>query len=120
MSLVPVIWHNPRCSKSRRTLELLREAGVEPDIRLYLVDAPDPDEIRTVLSALGAGDPRALMRRCEPVYRELGLADIEDPDQLVGAMAAHPILIERPIVILGERAIIGRPPETVLDLLRAQ
>ena len=120
MSGEAIIWHNPRCSKSRRTLDLLREEGVEPTVRLYLSDAPDEREIRSVLAALGLDDPRALMRTCEPVYREEGLDEVSDPDALVDAMARHPILIERPVVIARGRAVIGRPSEAVLALLRAQ
>ena len=113
-----VIWHNPRCSKSRPTLELIREAGIEPVVRLYLKDAPGPAEIRAALAGLGFDDPRALMRACEPVYRDGGLADIREADALVAAMAADPVLIERPLVMRGERAAIGRPPEAVLTLLK--
>ncbi|WP_428700339.1 arsenate reductase (glutaredoxin) [Stappia sp.] len=113
-----VIWHNPRCSKSRRTLELIREAGIEPVVRLYLKDAPDEAEIRAALAALGLADPRALMRTCEPVYREGGLGDLDDSEALVAAMAADPVLIERPLVMRGGRAVIARPPEAVLALLK--
>ena len=120
MSGKVVIWHNPRCSKSRRTLELLREEGIEPVVRRYLAEAPDEQEIRSALAALGFDDPRALMRTCEPVYRDEGLAEVSGPDKLVAAMAAHPVLIERPVVLSGGRAIIARPPEIVFDLLRAQ
>ncbi|GGE93137.1 arsenate reductase (glutaredoxin) [Stappia taiwanensis] len=111
------IWHNPRCSKSRQTLELLREKGVEPEVRLYLKDAPDAAEIRAALTALGLTDPRALMRTKEALYRELDLASETDPDRLIAAMAANPVLIERPVVFNGTRAAIGRPPEDVLALL---
>lgn len=113
-----VIWHNPRCSKSRRTLELVREEGFEPVVRLYLKDAPDAAEIRAALAALGFDDPRALMRVCEPVYRAGGLGDIDEGEALVAAMAADPVLIERPLVMRGDRAAIGRPPEAVLALLK--
>lgn len=112
-----VIWHNPRCSKSRRTLELIREEGFEPVVRLYLKDAPDAAEIRAALAALGLADPRALMRACEPVYRAGGLGDVREAAALVAAMASDPVLIERPLVMRGGRAVIARPPEAVLALL---
>ncbi len=110
-----VIWHNPRCSKSRQTLALLEEHGHRPTIRLYLDDAPGADEIRAVLGALGrpAG---ALVRKGEAEFRELGLKDA-DAARLIEAMAAHPRLIERPVVLANGRAALGRPPEAVLDIL---
>ena len=110
------IWHNPRCSKSRGARQLLQERGVDFREVRYLDDAPSRAEIERVLGLLGASDPRALMRTGEPLYRELGLADA-DRGALLDAMAAHPRLIERPVVIRGDRAVIGRPPENVLDLL---
>ncbi len=110
-------WHNPRCSKSRQALELLRERGVEPTVVLYLVDPPDPRRIEQVLVALGI-EPRELMRTQEAPYQELGLGDETlSRRALVQAMAQHPILIERPIAICGPRAVIGRPPERVLELI---
>lgn len=113
MSLV--IWHNPRCSKSRQTLALLEEKGLTPDVRLYLEDGPSADEIRDVLGMLGI-EPRALMRKGEADYKEQGLADVEG-DALIDAMAATPKLIERPVVINGDKAALGRPPEQVLDIV---
>lgn len=111
------LWHNPRCSKSRQALALLREHGVEPVIFEYLEEQPGATQIRRVLQQLGIG-PRALLRSGEQVYKSLGLADAALPDaKLIAAMAAHPILIERPIAVSGRRAVIGRPPERVLDLL---
>lgn len=111
------IWHNPRCSKSRATLQILKERGIEPDIRLYLEAPPDTDEITRVLALLGR-EARDIMRKGEAVYRELNLGDpaLDDSD-LVDAMAENPILIERPIVISGDKARIGRPPESVLEIL---
>ena len=115
MSLV-TIWHNPRCSKSRETLNLLEARGVAPEVRLYLKDAPSAAEIRTALDLLGLS-AAALMRKREPVFKDLGLS-LDDPeDTLVAAMAAHPILIERPIVFVDGDAALGRPPEAVLALL---
>jgi len=111
------IFHNPRCSKSRATLALLQERGYEPTIRLYLENPPDRNELRAILGKLGL-DARQLLRKGESEYRELGLADPSlDEDSLLNAMAAHPRLIERPIVVVGGRAAIGRPPESVLDIL---
>ena len=109
------IWHNPRCSKSRQTLALLEGRGIEPEVRHYLDDPPTTDELRTVLTQLGK-TPRELLRRGEAIYKELGLAKVEDDDTLVEAMASHPKLIERPIVIVGDEARLGRPPEDVLTL----
>lgn len=114
MSLV--IWHNPRCSKSRQTLAILEEKGLSPDIRLYQENAPTAAEIRSVLDMLGLDDPRALMRKGEVDYKEQSLAD-KSGDALIAAMAATPKLIERPVVINGDKAALGRPPETVLNIL---
>jgi arsenate reductase len=111
------IFHNPRCSKSRATLALLRERGIEPDIRLYLDDPPDADELRRLLGMRGLA-PRQLMRRGEAEYREQGLADDSLGDEaLIAAMAATPRLIERPVVIANGKAALGRPPEAVLEIL---
>jgi arsenate reductase (glutaredoxin) len=112
------IYHNPRCSKSRETLKLLRERGVEPDIVEYLKTPPDRQTLEHILQLLGL-EPRDLMRRKEKEYKELGLNDPSlSRDQLIDAMVAHPKLIERPIVIKdGRRAALGRPPEQTLELL---
>jgi arsenate reductase len=111
------ILHNPRCSKSRATLALLRERGLEPEIRLYLEDPPDAGELRSILDRLGI-TARELLRKGEAEYREQGLADSSlSEDQLIAAMTASPRLIERPIVLAGNRAAIGRPPESVLEIL---
>ena len=112
------IYHNPRCSKSRQALELLRDKGIEPQIVEYLKTPPDREALERVLDLLGM-EPRQLMRRKETEYKEAGL---DNPDltreQLIDAMLAHPKLIERPIVIKdGKRAALGRPPEHVLDIL---
>ncbi len=111
------IWHNPRCSKSRQTLALIEEKGVTPDIVLYLDNSPSTSELAAVLKKLKM-EPRDLMRKGESVYKE---KDLDNPDlsttQLVAAMAANPILIERPIVIKGDKAALGRPPENVLKIL---
>lgn len=110
------IFHNPRCSKSRQTLALLEGKGIEPEVVEYLTNPPSEAEIEGLLKKLGIG-PRDLMRTKEAVYKELGLSDVSDDRRLIRAMAENPILIERPIVVKGERAAIGRPPESVLDIL---
>ena len=112
-----VIYHNPRCSKSRRTLALLRERGLEPQIIEYLKAPPTADELAAILDALGL-EPRGLMRRGEAAYRGEGLDDPAlDSSRLIQAMVANPILIERPIVLANGRAALGRPPEAVLGIL---
>lgn len=111
------IWHNPRCSKSRTTLALLRERGLEPSIVEYLKNPPAADEIERALGLLDMA-PREFMRRNEAPYRELNLDDESLGErELVEAMVAHPVLIQRPVVIRGNRAAVGRPPENVLALL---
>lgn len=110
------VWFNPNCSKCRTVQGILSEKGIEADYVRYLDQAPNRDQIEAVLTMLGADDPRAIMRTGEGVYKELGLAGA-DRDALLDAMVAHPILIERPIVIRGDRAVVGRPPENVLGLL---
>jgi arsenate reductase (glutaredoxin) len=113
------VWFNPSCSKCRGTRDLLAERGVDADYVEYLRDTPSRDDLVRVAVLLGcADDPRAMMRTGEKVYGELGLGDAGvTTDQLFDAMVAHPILIERPIVVRGDRAVIGRPPEKVLELL---
>ena len=112
------IFHNPRCGKSRETLKRLTDAGVAPTIIEYLQEPPTAKRLEEILGLLGLDDPRALMRTKEAVYAELGLAKVTDRKKLLAAMAAHPILIERPIVIKdGTRAVLGRPPENVKQLL---
>ncbi|MDG9924966.1 MULTISPECIES: arsenate reductase (glutaredoxin) [unclassified Pseudomonas] len=111
------LYHNPRCSKSRGALELLEARGLTPQVVRYLETPPSAAELRELLSKLGIG-ARALLRSGEDEYKELGLTDASLSDeQLIAAMAAHPKLIERPILVAGKRAVIGRPPEKVLELL---
>ena len=112
------IWHNPRCSKSRQTLELLHKKGVEPTIREYLKQPPSKAEVEKLIDMVG-GDPGELIRDGEPEFKvlkkkkaDLGKADIAK------AIAQHPVLLQRPIVVAGKRAAIGRPPEAVLPLLK--
>ncbi|MGH8086131.1 MAG: arsenate reductase (glutaredoxin) [Lysobacter sp.] len=111
------LYHNPRCSKSRGALELLRERGIEPMIVSYLDTPPTADEFRALLAMLGI-PARELLRTGEPEYADLGLADTgKSEEQLVEAMTTHPRLIERPIFVHAGRAVVGRPPERVLELL---
>lgn len=111
------IWHNPRCSKSRQTLALLQSKGLQPDIREYLQSPPSCDELRSVLALLGFS-ARELIRSKEGAFKDLKLSDKTlSEDALIKAMVEHPKLIERPIVIAGQRAAVGRPPESVLAIL---
>jgi arsenate reductase len=112
------LWHNPRCSKSRAAKQLLEEAGADLDVVDYLERPPSAARLREVLAMLGVG-PRGLLRDKENVYRELDLTKATDA-KLIAAMAENPILIERPVAIQGKRAVVGRPPENVLDLLKGK
>jgi arsenate reductase (glutaredoxin) len=111
------IYHNPRCSKSRETLKLIEEQGIEPQIVRYLETPPNAQTLDELLNLLRL-EPRELIRRKEPEYEELGLDDPSlSRESLIAAMVAHPRLIERPIVVKDGKAILGRPPTRVLDLL---
>jgi arsenate reductase len=110
------VWFNPRCSKARGARDLLTEQGIDLSIYDYLRESPTKAELEAVMVKLGIEDPRAMMRTGEAAYKELDLANA-DRDELLDAMAGHPILIERPIVIRGDRAVIARPPERALELL---
>jgi arsenate reductase len=111
------IYHNPRCSKSRQTLALLEEAGIEPEIVLYLENPPAVADLEQLLARLGLS-ARELLRKGEDAYRALDLGRADLPDaELIAAMIEHPRLIERPVVVKGERAVLGRPPENVRSLL---
>jgi arsenate reductase len=112
------IWHNPRCSKSRQTLDLLKSNGAEPKVREYLRAPPSKAEVEMLIELVG-GDPRELIRDGEPEFKALKLkkADLGKAE-IAKAIAAHPILLQRPIVVAGSRAAIGRPPEAVLPLLK--
>lgn len=110
-------YHNPRCSKSRQALELLHQRGLAPDVVAYLETPPSEAELTALLGKLGIG-ARALMRRGEAIYAALGLDDPAlDEAALIAAMVQHPVLIERPLFEHGDKAVIGRPPERVLDIL---
>lgn len=112
-----ILYHNPRCSKSRGALELLEARGLSPVVVRYLETPPSAAEIRALLGKLGIG-ARQLLRRGEDEYAALGLADEQlDDATLIDAMVSHPKLIERPILVVGDKAVIGRPPEKVLELL---
>lgn len=108
------IYHNPRCSKSRQTLKLLEENGHNPTIILYLKESPEVSDIEVLLKKLGKTASQ-MIRRKEALFKDLGLKEMKD-SELIEAMAKHPKLIERPIVVVGEKAKIGRPPEAVLEL----
>lgn len=111
------IYHNPRCSKSRQTLQLLEERHLDAEVVEYLKTPPSKEELTEILNMLGL-EPRQLMRTKEAEYKEQGLDDESlSREQLIEAMVATPKLIERPIVINNGKAAIGRPPETVLDIL---
>lgn len=111
------IYHNPRCSKSRETLQLLESRGIKPDVVLYLETPPDAQTLKNLLKKLGL-KPRELMRQKEAEYKEMGLQDPSLSDeQLIDAMVECPKLIERPIVVQGKKAALGRPPENVLEIL---
>ncbi len=112
------IYHNPRCSKSRQTLQILQEKGIEPEVVKYLETPPTEEELRGIIRMLGLASARELMRRKEKEYKELGLDDpAKTEDELIRAMVEHPRLIERPIVVRDGRAALGRPPEKVVEIL---
>ena len=112
-----IIYHNPKCSKSRQTLELLSAKGITPTIIEYIKNPPTVEKLKEILSQLGIS-PRDLMRKKEDIYKELelGILSLSDKD-LIDLMIEHPTLIERPIVIANGKAVLGRPPEQVLDIL---
>ena len=110
------IWHNPRCGKSRDSFKLLEERGIDAEVVKYLDTPPTKEEIKEVLKMLGVS-AREMMRTKEAIYKELDLKNEEDEEKLIEAMAAHPKLIERPIVIKDGKAAIGRPIEKVIEIL---
>lgn len=113
----PLIYHNPRCSKSRQTLDLLRGRGVEPEVIEYLKTPPSAEQLGDILDRLGL-EPRDLIRNGEDEYRDL---ELDNPsltrEQLINAMVSNPKLIQRPIVLANGKAVVGRPPERVLEIL---
>jgi len=111
------IYHNPRCSKSRQTLALIEAAGAEVETILYIQNPLSEGEIQDLIGKLGFGSARELMRKGEAIYKELNLKNEDDDSALIAAMAAHPKLIERPIVVKGNSAILGRPPENTKKFL---
>jgi arsenate reductase (glutaredoxin) len=111
------LYHNPRCSKSRAALSLLQEQGHAPEVILYLDTPPTAKTLKALLGKLDIS-ARELLRKGEDAYKELGLANLTlSESELIKAMVEHPKLIERPIAICGEKAVIGRPPENVLQVL---
>lgn len=112
------IYHNPRCSKSRQTLSLLQDNGIEPEVIEYLKQPPSVDDLKQLLTALGFSSARELMRSKEEAYKANDLANQHDEEKLLEAMHNHPKLIERPIVVSGSQARLGRPPEAVMDLFQ--
>ncbi len=112
----PQLYVNPACSKCRTAVSLLAEHGVQADEVRYLDEPPTIADLRRLMTLLGIDDPRLMMRMGEPMYTELALDD-ETGDALLDAISRHPILLERPIFVVGERAVIARPPERLLELL---
>ena len=112
------LMHNPRCSKSREALKILEENGIDAEIVKYLETPPTKEDIKNILKMLGI-NARELMRTKEDIYKELNLKDVTDEEALINAMAEHPKLIERPIVIKDGKAVIGRPPSKIVDFLKA-
>ncbi len=110
------VYFNPACSNCRTAEGILRERGVDADYVRYLESAPTRQQLEDVLRKLGTDDPREIVRTKEPEYEELGLAQASR-DELLDAMAAHPVLIQRPIVIRGDRAIVARPPDKLIPFL---
>ena len=111
------IYHNPRCGKSRQTLALIKDAGIEPEVIEYLKTPPTVEELDAILKKLKM-EPQDLMRKGEAIYKELKLAERElTRDEAIAIMLEHPKLIERPIVVQGRKAVLGRPPENVNELL---
>lgn len=112
----PILYHNPKCSKSREALALLRARGTDVTVVEYLKNPPSPSELRALAHKLG-GTPSALLRKKESEYATLGLSDASALEDVTRAIDAHPVLLERPILVVGDRAVIGRPTENLLTLL---
>ena len=113
----PVIYHNPRCSKSRETLQILRDKNADPEIIEYLEQPPTVAELAAIIARLGVG-ARDLLRTTEKIYQDAGLDDDSlTEDEIIEAICEHPALLQRPIVVAGDKAIIGRPPARVLEII---
>ncbi len=112
------IWHNPKCSKSREAMEILKENRCDAEVVKYLEESPDENQIKAILKMLNI-TPRELMRTKEDIYKELNLKDENSDEALIAAMAKYPKLIERPIIIKGNKAIIGRPTERIAEFLNS-
>ncbi|MEM7562036.1 MAG: arsenate reductase (glutaredoxin) [Pseudomonadota bacterium] len=113
----PVIYHNPLCSKSRETLDLLKQHDADPEIVEYLEDPPTPEELRSIVKMLGIS-ARDLLRTTESVYEDAGLDDDTlDDEEIIDTICEFPALLQRPIVVVGNKAVIGRPPSKVLDII---
>lgn len=111
------IYYNPKCRKSREALQIIKERGIDPDIRYYLEDPPSKQELSEILRKMGKR-PRDIFRKSEPLYKDLGLKNKDLPDDvLLDHLNKHPILIERPIVVKGQRAVLGRPPEDIKKII---
>jgi arsenate reductase (glutaredoxin) len=113
-----VLWFDARCPASRRALELLREGGVEPDVRRFLEEPPSAGELAKLLGQLGM-TPHEIARRDADEYQALRLSEKTPADEMIAALCRHPAILDRPIVVAGERAVVARPPERVKDLLDA-
>jgi len=117
VGVVPaLLYFNPSCSKCRTALGIVEEKGVEAEVVRYLNAPPTVADLRHLMGLLGIDDPRQMLRTGEPLYAELALSDLS-PDEQLEAVARHPILLERPIFVVGDRAVIARPPERLLELL---
>jgi arsenate reductase len=114
-----VLWFDARCAASKRALTLLRDRGVEPSLRRHLEDPPTPEELRALLETLGL-PAQAVARKDEDEYQALRLSDRTPEAELIRVLAAHPRIIDRPILVAGSRALVARPPERVLELLSAR
>ncbi len=113
------ILHNPRCSKSREALKILEQNSITADVVKYLEERPSAAQLKNILKMLGLKSAREMMRTKEDIYKELDLKNEHDEDKLIEAMAQHPKLIERPIIIKGDKAIIARPPEKAEEFLKS-
>ena len=112
------VWHNPRCTKSREAVKMLEESGTEATVVKYLDKEINVEELKKILKMLGFSSAREWMRTTEAVYKELGLKDVTDEEKLIEAMAQNPKLIQRPVIIKGDKAIIARPSSLIEAFLK--